>query len=136
MTGQTTNGLPYPDPTDPISQGATAIKNLATAMDPHGGDTGWVVLAVVSGAVIQNGRTPKIRKFGGVVYLDGQIAANGSGFSVTIPAGYRPATSKRFAVSETATQNTRTYQVNADGTTASSNAVGVDLATCTWIAEG
>jgi len=31
--GTTPGGLPYPEPTDPIAQGADAIKNLATAID-------------------------------------------------------------------------------------------------------
>jgi hypothetical protein len=31
--GTTPSGLPYPSPTDPVSQGADAIRNLATALD-------------------------------------------------------------------------------------------------------
>ena len=40
MTGTTARGLPYPDPTDPLAQGADAIKNLAQSVDaalPNGG---------------------------------------------------------------------------------------------------
>jgi len=33
MSGTTTNGLPYPDPTDPLAEGANAIKALALAVD-------------------------------------------------------------------------------------------------------
>jgi hypothetical protein len=32
--GTTTGGLPYPEPTDPVSAGANAIKALAQALDP------------------------------------------------------------------------------------------------------
>ena len=32
--GITPNGLPYPESTDPLNQGANAIKALATALDP------------------------------------------------------------------------------------------------------
>jgi len=31
--GTTASGLPYPEPTDPVSQGSVAIKNLATPVD-------------------------------------------------------------------------------------------------------
>jgi len=35
--GTTPNGLPYPEPTDPVAQGAAAIKALAEAVDPRVG---------------------------------------------------------------------------------------------------
>lgn len=35
MTGTTPNGLRYPTPTDPLKDGADAIKNLATDLDPR-----------------------------------------------------------------------------------------------------
>jgi hypothetical protein len=31
--GTTPNGFPYPEPTDPVAQGADAIRDLATAVD-------------------------------------------------------------------------------------------------------
>jgi len=33
--GKTTGGLPYPDPTDPVAEGADAIRSLAEAIDPR-----------------------------------------------------------------------------------------------------
>jgi hypothetical protein len=33
MTGTTARGLPYPDPTDPLAEGADVIKALALAVD-------------------------------------------------------------------------------------------------------
>lgn len=33
MSGTTPGGLPYPDPTDPVADGATAIRALAEALD-------------------------------------------------------------------------------------------------------
>jgi hypothetical protein len=33
--GTTLSGLPYPEPTDPVAQGAAAIKALATFLDPY-----------------------------------------------------------------------------------------------------
>lgn len=33
LAGTTPGGLPYPSPTDPIAQGADAIRNLATAVE-------------------------------------------------------------------------------------------------------
>lgn len=35
LGGATTNGLPYPSPTDPLYQGADAIRALAEALDPR-----------------------------------------------------------------------------------------------------
>ena len=34
MTGHTAYGLPYPDPTDPLADGANAIRALAEAIGP------------------------------------------------------------------------------------------------------
>jgi hypothetical protein len=34
-SGTTTSGLPYPSPTDPVAQGADAIRSLAEAVDSH-----------------------------------------------------------------------------------------------------
>lgn len=40
--GTTTNGLPYPEPTDDLRDGAGAIEALAEALDPAALDTGWL----------------------------------------------------------------------------------------------
>ncbi len=56
--GTTPGGLPYPEPTDPIANGAVAIKNLATAIDPTltgkldkaGGTVTGTIVSNVAGA--------------------------------------------------------------------------------------
>lgn len=44
--GTTPTGLPYPEPTDPVAQGAAAIKALAEAIDPR-----WLASVPVSSQV-------------------------------------------------------------------------------------
>lgn len=52
MPSNTTNGLPYPLPTEPVKDGAVSIQNLANALDTRGngyytqrGSTTWTVPA-------------------------------------------------------------------------------------------
>jgi hypothetical protein len=41
--GQTAGGLPYPEPTMPVRDGAAAIKALADALQTRGAGARWVV---------------------------------------------------------------------------------------------
>lgn len=51
MPANTAKGFPYPLPTDPLTNGATAIKNLATAVDTRLGvlASGTVSVNVTTG---------------------------------------------------------------------------------------
>lgn len=90
--GNTTNGLPYPEGTDPLAQGAAAIKALATAVDPYVGDTGWSTIQAGTSTT----PTIKIRRIGKDVwvFIDGAINNLANAASVTyagiVPAALRP----------------------------------------------
>jgi hypothetical protein len=47
--GTTASGLRYPEPTDPVNQGATNMKNLATDLDPR--PAGMLGRSTLSGSV-------------------------------------------------------------------------------------
>lgn len=50
--GTTPQGLPYPEPTDPIADGATAIKNLAAAVNqPVSGRVTIVITSAVAASI-------------------------------------------------------------------------------------
>jgi hypothetical protein len=71
MPSTTPRGLPYPLPTEPIADGATAIKNLADALDPRG-ELAYAELAA-----------PKSSSNGVPATLDLVLAAP----AVVVPAG-------------------------------------------------
>jgi hypothetical protein len=72
--GTTPAGLPYPNPTDPVAEGASAIRALAEAIDPFADDTGWLTPPLVSGYVATAANeTPQCRRRGGIVYWRGGI---------------------------------------------------------------
>lgn len=84
--------FPYPEPTDPIAQGADAIKNLANAIDDALGDA-WVILSLGSGISVASGYpAPAVRKVTpwcavvrGAVTSSAAISAQAT--IATIPAG-------------------------------------------------
>lgn len=81
--GNTTNGLPYPENTDPITQGDDAIKALALALDPWARDSGWVNLTLAVGT-----GTAKYRELGKVVYVVVDVTATTvSGTALALVAG-------------------------------------------------
>lgn len=93
--GITANGLPYPNPSDPVSGGADAIRALAEALDVVGGDTGWVNISVAPGFAAQGSPGPQVRRLGIVVYSRGGwqgtgLSANGTSTVGTLPVGFRP----------------------------------------------
>lgn len=72
--------------------GNTAIVSVNGA-DVKLGDTGWANLTLVNGWVPFDaaGRTPRIRRLNGVVYMEG-VAKNGvAGIMTSLPVGFRPA---------------------------------------------
>lgn len=86
----TINGLPYPEPTDPVANGATAIKNLATALAPVesatiAGSTGWTAQAGPNNL--------RLRKEGKEVMVFGALGfGTGAAYAsmFTVPAAYLP----------------------------------------------
>lgn len=94
--GTTPHGFPYPDPTDPLAEGADAIRALAEAIDAK--DTGWINLALINGWTNQSGRTVQYRRIFGIVYLRGRPLGSSSTSSTmgTLPAGFRPGQNQRW----------------------------------------
>lgn len=94
MTNTTPGGLPYPDPTDPLSDGANAIRRLAEAVDPRVADSGWVTLAPASGYTAGEGLG--YRRIGKVIYLRGRVVRTAGAFPTgftqiaTLPAAAWP----------------------------------------------
>lgn len=92
--GTTSNGLPYPEGTDPVAGGDDVIKALALALDAWVKDSGWQPIAsttVTSGVI-------RYRQLGKTawIHIDGTLAtALASGATVTVnttalPAAIRP----------------------------------------------
>lgn len=111
-------GIPYPAPTDPISQGATAIQNVATFLDP------------------------KIRIAAGQVTIPISNAISGSA-NVTFPAGRFTSAPIVVAASQAmnlvasvamgATTSGCTINLrNADNNTQTSNSVARWIAIQAW----
>jgi hypothetical protein len=91
MPSNTTDGLPYPLPTEPVKDGAVSIQNLATALDSRGngfytqrGTSTWTIPSngvFVHVFPLKFARAPIIVKYNPL--------ANGTAFSalVTVEAG-------------------------------------------------
>lgn len=70
-------------------------------------DSGWINLPLASGTVAVSGYTPRYRKIGSVVYIEGRCTNVTGSFSVgTLPAGFRPNNSiadlGNFAINDSA----------------------------------
>lgn len=83
----TPGGLPYPDPTDPVAEGANAIRALAEALDT----TGWQA-ANIAGVVykVMSGKLVEVRSDSGGIsgnFIDGNTTV-----ANIIPAPVRPTT--------------------------------------------
>jgi len=82
--GITANGLPYPVPTDPIADGADAIRALAEALDPRIKSSPGVVLTA-TGISIGSSAANDINWNGEISDPDNWHAANA--VDVVVPAG-------------------------------------------------
>lgn len=92
--GTTPGGLPYPYPTDPVSEGASAIRALAEAIDA-GADTGWIPAPLLAGVTSYAPDTWGVvayRKRNGDVWIRGVLyrASAGGTTMFNLPAGMRP----------------------------------------------
>lgn len=91
------NGFPYPEDTDPVAQGAQAIKALANSLDAKvGHDTGWLAITGVVGWTVSGGIPWQVRQIGNVVYFRGGMNnatfAPGPGYGAigNLPVGITP----------------------------------------------
>jgi hypothetical protein len=85
--GTTTNGLPYPESTDPIAEGATAIQALAESLDPNAWTT-WTT-------GVPSGWTVRVMRIGPIVWLytslSGTLATGGTTIATGLSPGPGPA---------------------------------------------
>jgi hypothetical protein len=91
------NAFPYPEDTDPVAQGAQAIKALANSLDAKvGKDTGWLAITGVTGWTVAGGIPWQARQIGNVVHFRGGMSnatfAPGSGYGAigNLPVGITP----------------------------------------------
>lgn len=103
MPGLTPHGLPYPLPTEPVAEGAAAIRSLAEAVDhPEAwhevggpGEPGFAWYW-------ENHGPPKstaafMRDRAGFVHIKGTVKNGNNGQAVfVLPTDYRPAKNERF----------------------------------------
>lgn len=83
--GTTTRGLPYPEPSDDLRDGANAIKALAAALDPALLE--WHTVTATGGATIE---WAQIGAFT-CVRVGGSGTTNGNGNSAIAASGALPA---------------------------------------------
>ena len=99
MSPTTTNGLPYPLPSDPVAHGADDIRRLAEAIDPFSGDTGWITVPITDTTNFANfsaGVPIQVRRIGKLVEVRGVIKLLTAGYVsntrifAMLPAGFAP----------------------------------------------
>lgn len=88
--GVTASGLPYPDPTDPISEGADAIRALAEAIGAN--DHPWTNVTPASGWTTGTGTAAfAVMRQGGIVFQRGGFNGGTLGQTAgTLPVWARP----------------------------------------------
>lgn len=94
VRGVTPGGLPYPDPGDPVADGANATRALAEALDPKVADTGWLPLTLGPGWQTPTGASQaSICRIGRQIFLSGEVFGGTTGtIFAYIPDGFRPRT--------------------------------------------
>ena len=85
MPGTTPKGFPYPLPTEPLKDGADAIKNLATALDSAwAGELGYAQRTtnlVTAGAYLDSGMSVTFTAVAGQIYMAEVYWPSGSGLT-------------------------------------------------------
>lgn len=103
MPANTPNGLPYPLPTEPVAEGATAMRSLAEAIDTPEpwhevggpGEPGFAWYWVNYGPPKSTAAFMKDRS--GFVHIKGTVKSGNNGQPVfVLPDGYRPPSDERF----------------------------------------
>ena len=115
--GTTVGGLPYPEPTDPIAQGAAAIRALAEAIDLTQWEP-WTSFPVATGwsvgtSQLQRTRDGKwVRMRGSITRTGADITSGGVSVVFTLAAGFRPAIWTRVPFHHRRTRGRRVYKSN------------------------
>jgi hypothetical protein len=124
--GTTAHGLPYPEGTDPVTDGAQAIEDLATALDDMiDGDNAGVTYA--TNAAAPGAGAAYVTRSGGVGFASLDVTTS-AGFSsgvtfLTLPAGYRPFGTTRGVLFDATDGTVRMFVIGTDGTVHSSGLV-------------
>ena len=99
MPSSTSGGLPIPLDSDPMSDMAKWVRDLAGAIDQPA--TGWTAVTFQNSWVNFGGTTQAVqyKRVGERVYVRG-VGKTGASATVmfTLPAGYRPPADLRFAI--------------------------------------
>ncbi|WP_165217236.1 hypothetical protein [Schaalia sp. ZJ1691] len=116
MSGVTSKQrLPYPTSSDRVSEYPTLARQLADRLDSILQEletTPWEPLPLATGWSAVNGHTPRIRKLGGTVCIEGAVMRNAGGFLdkiVTIPKKYLPSSGTQFVGSSTARKSSGAF---------------------------
>lgn len=111
--GTTSRGYPYPEPTDPVSQGAAAIQALANAVNTRAGSAaaGTVQITGSNSALGFATVTFPANRFNAVPFVTG--SAN-SGFWIVFRSGGASATAATIGIryNTNASQGTISQQVD------------------------
>lgn len=86
-------GLPYPDPTDPVAEGASAIRALAEALDPGVADTGWVAISLAAGftgSLVYRRKGDIVEVRSGSAGIAGSFPAGNTTITTALPATATP----------------------------------------------
>ena len=98
MPANTPNGLPYPLPTEPVAEGALAIRNLAEAVNTP---QAWQEITAFLNNWVNLGGTKDTAGYykdrSGIVRLKGAVGSGVNGQALfLLPTGYRPAKDVRW----------------------------------------
>ena len=100
-TPQDSVAPPAPETTTPSFVGAATtvvrllkgFRDWIAALSPSGAsmyDTGWVDLTLVNGWTVASGLTPRVRRIGREVHMEGRVTGGSGGLVATLPPGMAP----------------------------------------------
>lgn len=126
-----TRGYPYPDPTDPVAEGADAIRALAEAIGSL--DQPWTVVPPASGWQTGTGNSQfAIMRRDVVVFTRGTLHS-GTGTAATLPVWARPRATSTVVIPQ-ASGGASTITINATGAvTFAGTPMGLSSGQTSWM---
>lgn len=118
----------------PLWQWFKKITDWIAALSPSGADkydTGWVNLTLENGWTVAGGLTPRVRRIGSIVHMEGRVQG-GSSFAATLPAQFRPSQSQHFIVRDGTTTNSAPLAVSNNGNISPSGVLSQPNLFVTW----
>lgn len=114
------------------------ITDWIAALSPSGAtvyDTGWVELTLQNGWVVSAGRTPRVRRIGNVVHMQGRVQGGTAGSTIaTLPTQFRPSQAETIDVRDGTTANSGGLAINSNGSITPSSALSQPNLVHTWFA--